>query len=58
MQFSKKVGMSFDGTSLLGNHRSLRYVALVEDGTVTKIFVEEQPTELAVTKAENVLGAL
>jgi peroxiredoxin len=50
--------MSFDGTALLGNHRSLRYVALVENGTVTKIFVEEQPTELAVTKAENVLGAL
>ena len=50
--------MSFDGTALLGNHRSLRYVALVENGKVEKIFVEEQPTELAVTKAENVLGAL
>ena len=50
--------MSFDGTALLGNHRSLRYVALVENGTVSKIFIENAPTDLAVTKAENVLNAL
>jgi peroxiredoxin len=50
--------MSFDGTALLGNHRSLRYVALVENGTISKIFIEDAPTDLNVTKADHVLGAL
>jgi 2-Cys peroxiredoxin 5 len=50
--------MSFDGTALLGGHRSLRYAALVENGTVSKIFVEDAPTDLEKTRAENVLAAL
>lgn len=50
--------MSFDGTALLGNHRSLRYVALVENGTVSKIWVENSPVELEQTKAEQVLSGL
>ena len=50
--------MSFDGTALLGGHRSLRYVALVENGTVQKIFVEDSPTDLEITRAENVLTKL
>ena len=50
--------MNFDGTALLGGHRSLRYVALVENGTVSKIWVEDAPTDLKVTEAKHVLGAL
>ena len=56
--FTKSAGMSFDASGLLGNHRSARYVAVVENGTVHQIFVEDEAPNVTVTKADNVLQAL
>lgn len=50
--------MSFDASGLLGNHRSSRYAAIVENGVVEKIFVEDEAPSVTVTKSENVLAAL
>lgn len=47
--------MSFDATGLLGNRRSNRYAAIVEDGVVRKIFVEEKPTDVKVSTADSIL---
>lgn len=56
--FTKSAGMSFDATGLLGGPRSARYAAVVEDGTVQQIFVEDEAPTVSVTKADNVLQAL
>lgn len=58
LQFTKDVGMGFDATDLLGNVRSKRYVAVVDNGTVHKIFAEPDDTKSTVTQAENVLQAI
>ena len=50
--------MDFDASGLLGNHRSLRYAAVVEDGIVKKLFVEDEAPSVTVTAAENVLKAI
>ena len=50
--------MNIDATGLLGNHRSQRYVAIVENGSVKQVFVEDEAPSVTVTKAENVLQYL
>ena len=50
--------MDFDATAFFGNHRSQRYAAIVEDGTVQKIFVEKAPTDVTVSAASNILNEL
>ena len=35
--FTTKVGMLFDASGLLGNHRAQRYVAVVENGKVVSL---------------------
>lgn len=47
--------MSIDATPIMGNFRSNRYAALVEDGTVKKVVKEEQPTGVTVTTADSFL---
>ncbi|TKA27620.1 hypothetical protein B0A50_04452 [Salinomyces thailandicus] len=56
--FTKKAGMDFDATGLLGGRRSQRYVAIVEGGVVVRVFVEDEAPSVTVTSAENVLKAL
>ncbi|KAI7158892.1 hypothetical protein KC349_g4554 [Hortaea werneckii] len=56
--FTKQAGMDFDATGLLGGVRSQRYAAIVEDGTVKSVFVEDQAPSVTVTSADNVLKAL
>lgn len=50
--------MDFDATGLLGGVRSQRYAAIVEDGTVKSVWVEDQAPSVTVTSADNVLKAL
>ena len=50
--------MDFDATAFFGNHRSKRYVAIVDDGVVQDVFVEDDPTQVTSTSATNVLGKL
>lgn len=56
--FTNAMGMLFDASGLLGNHRSKRYVAAVDGGKITNIIAEDDPTQVTVTKADNVLPKL
>ena len=55
--FAKALDLSLDATALLGNVRSKRYAITTEDGKVTSVHVEEDPTKVEVSGADKVLGA-
>jgi peroxiredoxin len=55
--FSKALGLDFDGSGIGFGIRSQRYAAIVEDGVVTKLAVEE-PMKFEVSGAEAILAAL
>ncbi len=55
--FSKALGLDFDGSGIGFGVRSQRYAAIVEDGVVTKLAVEE-PMKFEVSSAEAILAAL
>ncbi|EMC95560.1 hypothetical protein BAUCODRAFT_493799 [Baudoinia panamericana UAMH 10762] len=57
-EWTKAAGMSFDASGLLGNHRSKRYAAIVENGEVKEVFTEDQAPEVTVTAADKVLKHL
>ncbi|CAO1625570.1 unnamed protein product [Parajaminaea phylloscopi] len=56
--FTNAVGLSFDASGLLGNARSKRYVALLSNNTVEKIWVEENAPDVKATSADAVLQQL
>ncbi|KAI5367580.1 Putative redoxin [Septoria linicola] len=56
--FTRAAGLDFDASGLLGNQRSQRYAAIVENGVVKSIFVEDEAPSVTVTAAENVLQAV
>lgn len=56
-EFSKAMGLDFDGSGIGFGVRSQRYAAVIEDGIVTALHVE-QPMKFEVSSAEAVLGAL
>lgn len=58
LQFTHEAGLDFDASGLLGNHRSQRYAAVVENGVVKSIFVEDEAPSVTVTAADNVLQAV
>jgi len=51
-------GLSINATGLLGGLRSNRYAAIVQDGVVQKIFIEDEVPEVTVTAADKVLANL
>jgi len=55
--FTKKVGLEFDGSKFGMGVRSQRYSMLVDDGVVKELNVE-QPGEFKVSSAEHMLGQL
>jgi peroxiredoxin len=55
--FSKAIGLDFDGSGIGFGVRSQRYAMVVEDGVVKSLFVE-QPMKFEVSSAEAVLAAL
>lgn len=55
--FTKALGLEMDGSGYGMGTRSKRYAMVVEDGTVTNLFVEE-PGQFEVSAAEYVLGKL
>jgi glutaredoxin/glutathione-dependent peroxiredoxin len=57
-EFTKKVGMDFDGSGIGLGTRSKRYAALVEDGVVKILNVEESPGVAAESTAEKILDDL
>jgi len=54
---SKALGLDFDDSGIGFGIRSQRYAAIVEDGVVTKLAVEE-PMKFDVSSAEALLAAL
>jgi peroxiredoxin len=54
-EFTSAIGMAFDGSGHGLGTRSLRYSMLVEDGTVTKMHVEENPGTCEITRGSNLL---
>jgi peroxiredoxin len=57
-QFTKSAGLSFDASGLLGGTRSQRYAAIVHNGVVEHIFVEDEAPSVTVTSAEKVLASI
>ena len=57
-EFTKKAGMDFDGSGIGLGTRSKRYAALVEDGVVKILNVEESPGVAAESTAEKILENL
>ena len=55
--FTKALGLEMDGSGFGLGTRSQRYAMIVEDGTVTKLAVED-PGKLEVSAAEAILEAL
>ena len=56
--FAEAMGMAFDGSGFGLGTRSMRYAAVIEDGVITKLDVEDSPASVAVSSCENVLSAL
>jgi peroxiredoxin len=56
-EFTSAVGLELDGSGFGLGSRSQRYAAILEDGVVTSLFVEQKPG-LDVSSAESVLAAL
>ena len=54
-EFTKKIGMDFDGSGFGLGTRSKRYSALVEDGVVKIFNVEESPSIAEASTASNIL---
>jgi peroxiredoxin len=55
--FTKAVGLEFDGSGIGLGIRSQRYAAILQDGVVEQLFVEEKPG-VDVSSVENVLANL
>lgn len=56
-EFAKAMGLDFDGSGIGFGLRSQRYAAVIDDGVITHLAVEE-PMKFDVSSAESVLGAL
>ena len=56
--FTRAIGMETDPPERPYGPRSERYAMIVEDGTVTALFVEPKPGQAIESSAENVLAAL
>ena len=57
-EFTKTIGMDFDGSGIGLGTRSKRYAMLVEDGVVKELNVEDSPGVAVESTAEKMLGAL
>jgi len=56
--FARAIGLDLDGSGLGLGTRSHRYAMIVDDGVVSEIFVEEDPSGMEVSGARHVLDAL
>jgi peroxiredoxin len=56
--FADAMGLSFDGSGFGLGKRSLRYAAVIEDGVISKLDIEDSPSSISVSSCENVLAQL
>lgn len=45
-EFTKALDLLFDATPYFGNHRGKRYALKVDNGKITKVSVEEDPSKI------------
>ena len=57
-EFTKKIGMDFDGSGIGLGTRSKRYAMLVDDGVVKVLHTEDSPGVADVSTAEKLMAAL
>ena len=57
-EFTKAIGLDFDGSGFKLGIRSMRYAMIVEDGVVKTLAVEEAPPMMEVSGAAHILKAL
>ena len=57
-EFTKKIGMDFDGSGIGLGTRSKRYAMIVDDGVVEVLQTEESPGVAEVSTAEAILSEL
>jgi len=57
-EWAKAARVDWDATTILGNRRSKRFVAVVDNGVVSAIFIEPDNTGLTITSADSVLTAI
>ncbi|KAF9458079.1 Redoxin [Collybia nuda] len=57
-KLTSSLGLVFDATPILGGPRSKRYAIVADDGQITSIAIEEDPTKFTVTDAKVILASL
>ncbi|MEE8173215.1 MAG: peroxiredoxin [Alphaproteobacteria bacterium] len=57
-EFARATGLTMDGSGYGLGERSTRFSMLVDDGTLTQLNVESNPSEMDVSSAEHMLGQL
>jgi peroxiredoxin len=57
-EFTKKIGLDFDGSGIGLGTRSKRYAMLVDEGVVKALNIEDSPGVADVSTAEKLLAAL
>ena len=57
-EFTKALGLDFDGSGFGLGTRSRRYAMVVEDGTVKTLLVEEVPSQAEASSASAILATL
>jgi len=57
-EFTKAIGLDFDGSGFKLGIRSMRYAMVVEDGVVKTLAVEDAPPMMEVSGAEHILKVL
>ncbi|MEM6973950.1 MAG: peroxiredoxin [Pseudomonadota bacterium] len=56
--FATALGIDFDGSAVGLGTRAMRFAMLVKDGKVASIAIEEKPSDMEATSAENMLATL
>ena len=57
-ELTEALGLSMDGSGFGLGKRSLRYSMIIDDNSLTKLNVEENPGEVAASSAETILSQL
>jgi len=57
-EFTKALGLGFDGSGFGLGTRSRRYAMVVEDGTVKTLLIEEVPSQAEASSASAILATL
>jgi peroxiredoxin len=56
--FAEAMGLLFDGSAVGLGKRSWRYAAVIEDGVISRLEVEESRSNVVASSCNNVLSGL